>query len=326
MAQTQIDIGHAQIHLIEESSEDTYSAPGGSGANIFLAENVEVRHEGTMYAPTYVRNDFLAMDEVPGGIQGQISFRVPLKYSGTAGTAPEYDEALKACGMEVTNVPVTSDTYAPLSTFDGAGGNPGQSYSVSVLEAGTRHAIKGAFGNFTISAVAGEPAFLNFTMMGAYVAYADDALESPTYQSGALPAFKGASITIGGNTPVGVVNLAFDLGNQIVFRRDANDANVITGARIISRRSFGSIDPELELQATVDYFGEQRTPTYGSFTTGAIGPSAGNRWTLTCSRIVYRPIEVGERDGIRTATIPFSVGSQGADVEGTNDPFTIAFT
>lgn len=327
MAQTQNYTRKAQIHIVEESSQDTYSGPGGSGTNIILGtvSDTPMTLNSENYVPAYSRADFLSMDEVPGSCWASLNFQLPLKYSGTAGTAPEIDEFLKACGLKVTNTPGTSDVYTPLSTFDGAGGNPGPSYSCTILEDGVAWAIKGAFGTFSFTATPGEPVMLDCVMTGAYVAVADDGLEAPTYQTTVPPAFLGASCTIGGATPKGVSSFSFDLGNNVVAMPDANEATGYYGARITSRKSTGSLEFESELVATRDDYGLWRAGTVAAITTGTVGSTAGNRWALSLARCTRRPPEQVNSDGVRKLSVPYGVGSANTDVEGTNADVTLTF-
>jgi hypothetical protein len=214
-------------------------------------------------------------------------------------------------------------------TFDGAGGNPGQSYSVSFLENGTRYAIGAAFGTFTLTAEVGLPGRLAFEYQGQFQSYADDALESPTYNTTAPPTFTGASFATnfgGSYTPKGVTTFSFDKGNVIALGRDANQSTGIYGARITSYNSGGSFECEQVLQATNDYIGTQRAGTTGTVTTGTVGGTAGNIWNFSTTRSVLRPVELAEADGIRRLTVPFSAGSATTDVEGTNHAWTLVLT
>lgn len=328
MAQTQLYTRKAQIHIVEESSQDTYVAPANDGTNIILGKvsDSPMTLNSSNFIPEYTREDYLSMDEVPGSVYASLNFQLPLKYSGTAGTAPEADEFFKACAMDVTNVGSTSDTYSPLSTFDGAGGNPGPSYSCTILENGIRWAIKGAFGTFSLSATPGEPVMLDCVMTGAFVTVADDALEAPTYQTTAPPAFLGASVSIGGATPKGVSSFSFDLGNNVVPLPDANEATGYYGARIVSRKSSGSLEFESDLVANRDDYGLWRAGNAATITTGAVGGTAGNKWTLTLARCVRRAPEQVAGDGVRKLSIPFGVGSVESDVEGTTADVSLIFT
>jgi len=330
MAQSQIYAKKAQIHLVVEATVDTYVAPTGSGSGMFLAQNVRISYQGDNYVPAYIRGDYLQPAESPGMLSGTIAFEVPIKGSGTAGPAPEFGEALKACGMKETTVPATSVSYVPHSVFDGSSGNPGQSYSISVLINGTRHSIKGAFGTWTLKAEVGVPALLQFSFQGAYNAVADDGLEAPTYQATKAPSFLGAasfSANFGGaTTPYGVENLELVLGNVITLGRSATDASGFYGARITGHKAYGSIDPEAVLVATYDWYGKQRAGTAGTLTTGAVGGTAGNKWAASVGRAILRPISPSDRNGILSYSIPFGVSSLNTDVEGTNADVTLAFT
>ena len=328
MAQTQIIIKKAQVHLVEEVTENTYVAPAGSGAGMFLCElgDTVFTANGQNYQPNYTRADMLKMDAVPGTVNATIQFRIPMMYSGTAGTAGKHDEVWKACGMEVTNSISTSDSYNPISTFTGVGGLPGPSYSCSVLEDGIRYAIAGAQGTFTITGKMGEIAYADVTMSGAYQAVADDAIEVAVYDGGIAPAFLGATMAMGGTTRIGVTDFSFDLGNEIAFIPDVNEATGYRGARIIDRQSSGSFNPEAVLVATVDDWGIWRTGTVGAFTTGTVGATAGQRWALTCARVVRGTPSLSSTDGIRHFEQPFTVGSLPTHVEGTNDDVAILFT
>ena len=336
MAQTQIYAGKAQVHMIPETAAgDTYIAPAGDGSGIFLAADVTMSYDSSNYSPNYVREDYLSHDEIPGPMSGSISFSVPLKGSGTAGTAPEFAVALLGCGMRQSLTAITSANYYPISLFDAATAagppattNPDQSYSVSILQNAVRHAIKGAFGNVSISANVDDIGMLNFTFTGAYVAFADDGLDvTPvSYDTTTPPAFRGATFVAHTYAAKGVNTLSLDLGNKISIMKDANNAAGILGARIVGRKSTGSFDCELTLAATNNYISRQRAGTSGSITTGAIGATAGNKWTLTVARSVLQPIAVSDRDGIAIQTVPFAVSSNYTDVEGTTPDITLSFT
>lgn len=329
MAQTQIYAGKTQVHLVEESSQDTYLAPAGSGTGMVLASNVSVTFDSSNYEPNYVREDYLAMDEIPGPVSGSISFSVPIRGGGAIDTPPEFGEMLKACGFEETTNASTSVTYTPLSVFNGTGGNPGPSYSVSILMNGVRHAIAGAFGNVVFNCNVDDVGMMDFTFQGQYQAFADDGLEAPTYDTTTAPAFRGASFATnfgGSYTPKGVTSFSLDMGNRVVLGKDANESTGFYGARIVGRKSTGSFDAELTLAATNNFIASQRAGTTGTITTGTVGSTEGNRWSLAVARAVLRPIEVSDRDGIAIQNIPFAVSSAYTAVEGTNFDITLTMT
>jgi len=332
MAQTQLYTKKAQVFVVEEATQDTYQTQGATDAIFAEIPDAPITINSSNYEPTTVRGDFLLQDEIPGAASATVNFRVPLHGSGTAGTAPEFGEALKACGFEETTVATTSVTYTPLSTFDGSGGNPGPSYSVTVIVDGLAFRVKGAFGNVVFEGTVGEPMFANFTFTGAFSAATDDALETTSYDTAISPSFKGASFVenfddgTDGYTPKGINSFNLDMGNNVVAVSDINDTYGYYGSRIVGRKTIGSFDPELVLVATQDFFGNWASGQTGTITTGAIGATAGNIYTLSIARAVKRPPEPGSRDGIAVLTVPFAVSSAATDVEGTNADVSLAFT
>jgi len=326
MAQTQLRGRRAQVILKLESTTGTYEPPAGDGTGSLLIEDGwTYTVNASNYQGQYARSDFLNVEEVPGPASVVITFRMPIKGSGTAGTAPDFDAVMKACGWEVTNVAVTSDTYAPHSAVDGAGGNPGASYSCTLLVDGEAYPAKNGWGNFVLSANVGEPGFLDVTFTGGYVAPLADALEATTaLDTTTPPAFLGAGVTIGGATPTGVTALTLDSGNVVTLLQDANDTNGVTGSRVVSRLITGSIDAEV--LAARDDFSLWRAGTTGILNVGPIGGTAGNKWTLTVARYKLSTPTMSSVDGILKHTLPFMAASQPSDVEGTTDPVTLAFT
>lgn len=329
MAQSQLYTQKAQIHLIEETSIDTYLVQTAGGADAVLAEEVTVTYDTSPYEPQYIRGDFLSFDEIPGMVSGTFAFRVPIRGSGTAGTAPECGEMLKACGFEEETVATTSVTYSPVSIFDGTGGNPGPSYSLSFLLNGVKHSLKGAFGNLVITCNVGEPGFFEYSFQGAYNTFADDALESTSYDTTAAQPFLGATFATnfgGANTPLGLRTFSVDMGNKIAVRQDFNDPNGIMGVRIAGRKSTGAFDCEHVLAATWNPYSIHRAGTAGTIVTGSIGATAGNIYDININRAKLRMPELSQTDGIARTNIPYGISSAATDVEDTNHDIEIVFT
>ncbi len=330
MAQTQLYAKKSQLHIVAETTTDTFLAPAGAGANMVLVEGISYQRNSEQRSTNYHRPDFLSADEIPGATSATLTFSWPLRGSGVAGTAPQIGNALKACGMKETTVGGTSVTYAPISTFDGSGGNPASSYSLSWLMNGKRYAMKGAFGSFKLMGEVSGFARLDFSFQGAYVAAADDALESPTYQTALAQRFTGASFSTnfgGVYVPKGVRTFEMDLGNAIVIGQDINESSGIYGSRIVARRSFGMFDCEDVLAATKDWDAIREAGTAGTLTTGTIGSTAGNRWRCNVNRATLRPVEQDAPiDNVARLRLSYAVSSAGTDVEGTNNDVELIFT
>jgi hypothetical protein len=342
MAQTQINMRKAQIHVEEESALDTYLAPS-AGGTAFLATDVTISYDSSNYDPQVMRADGLSHDEIPGPIAATLNFTVPLKGSGvgTMDGPPSIAEALKSAGLVETVNASTNVTYVKGSLHDGLGGNPGPSYSYTILHsgpvvgAGTRMALKGGFANIVLNGSLENVGLLSFTAQGSFVPYLDAVpFAAPGYDDTIPPAFRSASFSTnfgGAYTPKGVETFVLDWGQNVVVGRDINEATGIYGARIVAGgRASGSFNPERQTIADSgaigDYSALQRAGTAGSITTGVIGSTAGNRYAVTVARAVLRPITPGDRNGISILDVPFSVSSANTDVEGTNPDISLVFT
>jgi len=339
-AQTQLFTKKAQIFVSEETADnDTYITQVAGEAILAEIGDTPYTVDGDNYSPSSMRGDFLSQDEVPGLASTGFTFRVPCHGSGTAGTAPEFADALMACGMREELVAATSVTYFPYGVYDAAVDavgppifrNPWTSYSVTLLEDGVAYRMKGAYGNVVLVGEVGMPLFLEFTMTGAYQAIGDDALESVSYDTAVSPTFVGATFEMnfgGAVTPKGINNFTLDCGNTIAVQNDINDAAGVYGARITDRKSFGSFDPEMVLSATANssFYALARAGTTGTLTTGVVGGTAGNKWEVDVNRCVMRPIEMQNRENVRALTVPFAVSSAGTDAEGTNLDWSLQFT
>ena len=109
--------------------------------------------------------------------------------SGTAGTAPRYGSALKACGLSETVASGTSVTYEPISANF-------SSVTIHYNVDGVRHIVTGCRGNVALSAEVGAIPTLDFTFTGIYNAPTDTALPSVTYGNQATPLiFKNGNTT-----------------------------------------------------------------------------------------------------------------------------------
>ncbi len=332
MAQTQIYGEIAQLQVIEETSQDTHLPPAATDGGFLLVHDVTWAAEGDNVQPNALLSGFHTMDEIPGAAGATITARIPIVHSGTIDAAGDLSEAMKSFGLEETTNASTSVVYTPLSTFDGAGGNPGPSYSVNFMLNGIRYALSGGFGNPVFTWTVGESCYIDATWQGAYVAPATDALETYTYDTTTPEAFMAASgmeINFGSAvTPTAIDTLTIDLGNRLVRGMDAAATNGQYGARISGRKTTGSFGCENETTANLgmNLHAVQRAGTTGTLTTGTIGSTEGNRHKADLGRIVLRPPELSDAEGISRMNVPFSAGSATTDVEGTTHAFTLTFT
>jgi len=286
-----------------------------AGTNDVLVEEPQRANEGLrMTERPAVRPSLAALQAVYGDRLQTISFTVELKGSGTAGTAPEIDPLLRACGFAVVNVAATSDTYKPASSSL-------ESCTIYDHKDGKRTKLTGCVGTFTVACEAGVPVKLSFTMTGHTSVATDVSLPSPTYDSTKPAPFKSAGFTVGGYAAViGAMNI--DVGNQLAMPPSVNAADGFGTIQIVGRAITGTIDPEDTLVATKNWMSEFIAGTNVAINTGVIGSSAGNRFQLTQPVCYYTDVtEDSDRDGVASLEIPYAAIESSGD-----DELSLAFT
>ena len=111
------------------------------------------------------------------------------------------------------------------------------------------------------------------------------------------------------------------MGNSIVTPPDMAETDGFGEVIIGNRDLNGSFDPQMDLVANEDFFGNFLGGTNMTLTTGAIGATGGNIITITMPAIYYRDAAMGDRDGIATYELPFGAVESSGD-----DEISIAIT
>jgi hypothetical protein len=156
-----------------ESSEGTENAPSAS------TDAISIENPRIAFSPNLIQTDEQTGSLDPegpivGGMPCQISFDVLLKGSGAAGTAPEFGDLLKACGMSET----VTGTAVPSSPEACANGGSTTTAVLGTSASSTAQAYRGmpitfsstVSGNSFISDyTSGKVATLTDTMSGAIV-------------------------------------------------------------------------------------------------------------------------------------------------------------
>jgi len=302
------------ILIEEESTYGTDPTPTGADAVLVRALNI-VPQQSDIVSRDLIRPYLGASEQLLANTRVECTFSVELAGSGTAGTAPRYGKALKACGFSETVAAGTSVTYAPVSTgFD--------SVTVHYNVDGVRHKVTGARGTFTVSANVGEIPTLDFTLTGIYVPPDDSAQPSVTYADQATPLiFKQGNTTglnVMGLTTAKLSTYSLDIGNEIVYRELVGG----TGEVLLTNRNVsGNLSIEAVALATKDYFATALADTLGiiEFTHGT---GAGNIVKVDSARGDIADVSYGDLDGIAMLEIPFTAIPSSAG----NDEVEIVYT
>tara|TARA_E500000331_G_scaffold358220_1_gene423483 strand:+ start:16143 stop:17087 length:945 start_codon:yes stop_codon:yes gene_type:complete len=300
--------------------EPTYAAtvtPTGSDA--LLVRSLEVTpFESDSVSRDLVRPYFGTSDVLLANKRVRCTFSVELAGSGTAGTAPQYGDVLRACGMTQTIVASTSVTYDPISSFTG-----NDSVTLVYNVDGVQHKVKGARGTFTLSCSNNEIPTIDFEMTGIYVDPTDTAQSGYTvaysnqeqpelFQQGNTSSFQFHSFA--GR----LSSLSMALSNEVTYRQLIGDA---TGeVMILDRAPAGDVVIEAPVLSDKDYFAIAKDAGTGNLTFQH-GQTAGNIVTMTAARCSLGAPSYSEDNSVQMLNMPY----QATPTSG-NDDFDLVYT
>ena len=169
-----------RVILIEaESSYGTDPTPAAT--DVVLVTDLSITPQSSDVVNRDVVRPYLgSSQQLLANTRVECTFSVEFCGSGSAGTAPRYGSALKACGLSETVSSGTSVTYEPISANF-------SSVTIHYNVDGVRHIVTGCRGTVALSAEVGAIPTLDFTFTGIYNAPTDTALPSVTYGNQATP-------------------------------------------------------------------------------------------------------------------------------------------
>ena len=246
----------------------------------------------------YVSTSLSRFADIPGKKYYEIEFTLPLRGSGTAGTAnTPLGAALQACGLTETVSGGVSVTYAPTSSA--ASSNfygPGKSATVKIYQDGMLHVAAGCLFDVSFDLEAGKPVGLKFKGKGIYAAVTDASFASTSILATNPPIIQSASATLQ-TFSAKIAKMSMQLGIQITEIPDVNSTAGILGFQITDRQVTGNVDANRELVATHDFWGKMMSGAEAAWTI-AIGSTAGNIITISGSKMQYGQFKSGNRNGV----------------------------
>ena len=266
---------------------------------------------------------FSRITKIAGERMATISFSTELKGSGAAGTPPpNLAVPLRGCSFAEVIVGGVSVTYNLVSENQ-------ESVTVEIREsdaAGNARSKKiiGAKGTVSLEATKGGIVLVVFEFTGKYVAPTDSGVSqfaSPSITPQPQP-FLSAALSFQGLGTLKAQAVTLDVGNDIVMRNDVNDPTGNVAAIITGRTPTGSIDPEVELVATVDFYSKWTSNTEGVLTY-IINGGAGNIVTVTALKAQIDNLGEADRDGLRTVALDLVLNQS---VDAGDDELEIKFT
>lgn len=296
----------------EESSYGADPTPT-PGSNAILALDLQVTPQGDKLERNPGMKSLSRFNPVIGKRWVEVTFGVEVRGSGSAGTAPKFGDLLEACGMAETVVGATSVTYKPSSQSH-------KSVTIYAYIDGVVWKILGCRGNVEIVGDVNQIGRFNFTFMGLYVDYIDEALASGCVYDPRPEPLLSAAFSFDGVSTLKVSQFQANLQNEIAPSEDVNHAHGISAQTIVGRNPIGSFNPELVTKATYDFYTQWRTSDTAALSI-LFGQTAGKKLTVTAPSVTIDSVTPGDRGGIRIFDIPISFGLSSGD-----DELVLAFT
>ena len=265
---------------------------------------------------------FSAIQQVSGEKSAVIRWATPIKGSGAAGTVPAHlTVPLRGCGLGQAIVGGVSVTYAPISQLV-------PSVTVQMLEVFTdgtvkRHQISGARGNAVFEGVKGIPTLTRIEFTGRYFKPDEIGAAFATPALGPVPPpMLNAAMTFQGAGALKLSAATIDLGNVPSLQNDPNQEHGNFSTLLTNRRMTGSIDPQQEKAAVIDFFQNLEDNVEGVLSY-VLGSVAGNIATLTSPKAQITNITPGDREGIRTEALDLQFNR---NTDGGDDEFSLVLT
>jgi hypothetical protein len=299
----------------KESNYGQDASPVGS-ADGLLIEELEIEPIAELLQRNFYKDSFTKQAPVMGMAYNQISFKVELKGSGTAGTAPAIGKLLKACGMAEDVSAGTSVTYTPESDDDDV-----DSLTLYAYRDGVLHKMVGARGTFTMDLQAGKYGMLSFVFKGLYQTIVDDSNATLSNLETTLPAvIQGAAFTWGSYEAI-ASKLDIDFGANVVPAESFNASFGIYAFRISDRNTQGSFNPDAVLEATHPFWADWKNNVQRALSI-TCGSEAGNICTITAGSCASTGVNYEDKEGVLAYNVPFLMTEESTD----DDEIEIVFT
>lgn len=284
----------SKLQMLLAKIETTYATDPTptAAANWLAAQNIEINPvEMETDDQATVSNTFGADEKIVGAIWSTISFDVPLRGSGAAGTAPNFDVILRSCGMAKVTTAGVSVVYSPIDTGD-------ESCTLYWYMDQVLQKLTGVRGSWELKVNAKKQVLLGFKGIGLRSAMTDSGgIPAPTIPTLPRPLAMNkanTTVTIGAFSPQ-MSTFTVTQGNDVQYRNLTGREDVT----IVDRMSKLSASIELPPVATKDFLGASgliSTAATDSFTV-VHGATAGNICTLTVPKAQLFTPKLGSEQG-----------------------------
>jgi hypothetical protein len=171
-----------------------------------------------------------------------------------------------------------------------------QSITLVMHKDGVMHQMPGAYGTFDVTAQSGNYATIKWTFTGNFIEAVDDPNPSPVFERQLPSQVELARLDVG-NFPAVVEKFTFNQMNDVQIRADITAADGYIGTRIVSRKPEGGINPEADLVANNDFWGQLAAATGVPFQM-RVGHTPGNTVWFLAPNSQYSGLTYADRNGI----------------------------
>ena len=296
-----------------ESSYGTDPTPtGGSNAILVRELNIEPVQSDEV-SRDLIRGYLGNYETLLSNTRVNVSCDVEMVGSGAAGTEPAYAPLLKACGLAVTTVSSTSNTYAPVSASFG-------SVTIYTNIDGVRHKVTGCRGTFSINCELNSIPVISFSMTGIYSAPTDTTAPTCTYNATKPLLFKTgntSAFSIFGYSGA-LQSWSFDMNNETVVRQLVGGTQEVM---ITDRKPSGSATVEAVALSAHNFFTDATGSSTGT-NTFLHGDTPGNKITVSVPQTDLGQPTYEDSDGVQMLSLPFVATPTSAG----NNELSIAYT
>jgi len=180
---------------------------------------------------------------------------------------------------------------------------------------GVLHEMPGSYGTFEITAEAGNFATVKWTFTGSYEAAIDDPNPAPNFETTLPEQVQLARLWVNQFNAI-VQRFTYNQANDIQIRPDVSSSDGYNGTRITSRKPEGGIDPEADLVANNDFWGQFAAATRMPLQM-RVGMDVGNTVWMIAPNTQYSGMTYQDRNGI----MAYDAGLRFARSNGNDEMF-----
>ena len=254
------------------------------------------------------QGSFNYLTGVPETRGGSCSFKTDMGWNGT--TMPNWATVLMtACGYVESTQVFTPRSEGPGATVKTA--------TLAIYEDGLFKSLAGAVGTFKINAPSGKIIMIEWDFKGVWQPVTDVAIIAPTYPTDKPLRFGSATITYNALDQC-VENMTFDAGNEIILRECPDTAAGFISGLIVDRKPMININPEAQLVATEDRYGDWLAGNEYAFSCAFDGPTGvvtNGSVTVSAPKAQIMKVTEGSRNKLLIDEVELMCNKNGATAD-----------